>query len=75
MREPKNALPDSEVARAAAGLWPNRQHEANSVLGLLCHIGLHRWRWLDLAALIPAKDILHCFRCSKVKVDGIIYDP
>jgi len=24
--------------------------------------------------LAPEKNILHCFWCSKVKVDGVVYD-
>jgi hypothetical protein len=70
----RQAQQDSELAIRVAKLWPNREHEANAVLGLLCRVGLHRWRRLDLAALVPDKDILHCFWCSKVKIDGIIYD-
>jgi hypothetical protein len=74
MESTENKETDLELAIRAARLWPNRQHEANSALGLLCRVGLHRWRRLDLAALVPDKDILHCFWCSKVKVDGVIYD-
>lgn len=74
MKSPENALPDSELAVRVAKLWPHREHEANSVLGLLCRAGLHRWRRLDLTELMPGRDILHCFWCSKVKVDGVIYD-
>jgi hypothetical protein len=74
MSGPEDALPDFEVAVRAGKLWPHREHESNSVLGLLCRIGLHRWRRLDLAVLFPDKDILHCFWCSKVKVDGVVYD-
>jgi putative transcriptional regulator len=37
-----------KVAVQAAKLWPNRKHEANSLLGLLCLLGTHRWRRLDL---------------------------
>lgn len=74
MRSATSALPDSELAVRAAKLWPNREHEANSILGLLCRIGLHRWRRLDLAELVPDKDIVHCFWCSKVRIDGIVYD-
>jgi hypothetical protein len=74
MKSGKNALPDSELAARAAKLWPNREHEASSALGLLCLIGLHRWRRLDLTPLMPDKDIVHCFWCSKVKVDGVIYN-
>lgn len=66
--------PDADIAVRAARLWPSREHESNAVAGLLCRAGLHRWRRLDLATLIPGKDILHCFWCSKVKVDGIVYD-
>ena len=73
MSDPKSALPKSEVAIRAAKLWPHREHEANSVL--LCRIGLHRWRRTDLTAVMPGNDILHCFWCSRVKVDGIVYDP
>lgn len=63
-----------EVAVQAAKLWPNRKHEASSLLGLFCHLGIHRWRRIDLAKLMPTKNILHCFWCSKVKVDGVVYD-
>jgi len=69
-----NAVSDAELAIRVARLWPNREHEASSALGLLCRVGLHRWRRLDLAALTPDKDIVHCFWCSKVKVDGVVYD-
>jgi hypothetical protein len=75
MKDPDKALPDAELAVRAAKLWPNREHEANSVLGLLCRIGVHRWRRLDLSTLAPDKEIVHCFWCSKVKIDGVKYDP
>lgn len=75
MRRQEHALPDSELASRVAKLWPNREHEANSVLGLLCRAGVHRWRRLDLATLVPQKDVRFCFWCSKIKVDGILYDP
>jgi hypothetical protein len=74
MKGPENAVPDSEIAVRVARLWPHREHESNGVLGLLCRIGLHRWRRLDIENLIPNKHILHCFRCSKVKIDGVVYD-
>lgn len=74
MKSSESALNDSELALRAAKLWPNREHEANSVLGLLCRVGLHRWRRLDIAALAPDKEIVHCFWCSKVKVDEVVYD-
>jgi len=65
---------DFQLAVRAARLWPNREHEANSVFGLLCRMGLHRWRRLDFESLAPGKDISHCFWCSKVRVDGVVYD-
>jgi hypothetical protein len=74
MKGPENALPDSTLAVRVAKLWPHREYESNSVLSLLCRFGLHRWRRLDFATLIPDKDILHCFWCSKVKIDGVVYD-
>ena len=64
----------SEIAVRAAKLWPNREHESSAVWGLLCRVGLHRWRRLDLAALMPGRAVAHCFPCSKVKVDGVVYD-
>jgi len=63
-----------ELAHRLAKLWPNRQHEANAVLGLLCRIGVHRWRALELMWLEPERDIHHCFWCTKVRIDGIVYD-
>lgn len=70
---PNKASPDSELALQAAKLWPHREHESNIVLGQFCRVGLHRWRRLDLATLAPGKDVLHCFWCSKIKIDGIVY--
>jgi hypothetical protein len=75
MADPNKALPDSDLATQIAKLWPHREHESNTMLRQLCRIGVHRWRGLDLAALVPGKDILYCFWCSKVKIDGVVYDP
>jgi len=49
-------------------------YEENAVLGLLCRIGVHRWRALELMWLEPERDIHHCFWCTKVRIDGIVYD-
>jgi len=65
---------DSALAMRAAKLWPHREHESNSFMARLCRVGLHNWRRLNLATLIPDKDVLYCFWCSKVKIDGVIYD-
>ncbi len=69
----ENTQPDRDFAIRAAKLWPHREHESNALMSLLCRVGLHHWRRLNLATLIPDKDILHCFWCSKVKIDGIVY--
>lgn len=74
MKNSASALPDSELAVRMAKLWPHREHESNSVKGLFCRMGVHHWRRLNLTTLVPGKNILHCFWCSKVKVDGVIYD-
>jgi hypothetical protein len=74
MTSPENLLTECGLSFRAAKLWPHRKHEANPVVGLLCRAGLHRWRRLDLSELMPHKDVLHCFRCPKVKIDGTGYD-
>jgi hypothetical protein len=65
---------DSELAVRVAKLWPHREHESNRASGLLCRVGLHRWRQLDLAELVPEKEIFFCFWCSKVEIDGVVYE-
>ncbi|HEY0796659.1 MAG TPA: hypothetical protein VGD64_12855 [Acidisarcina sp.] len=74
MKTSREGSPDSGPAKQIAKLWPHREHESSIVLGQLCRIGIHRWRRLDLAELVPGKDIRHCFWCSKVEIDGIVYD-
>ena len=66
---------DAQLATQVARLWPNREHESSAVLGHLCRLRLHRWRQLDLATLAPGKDIHFCFWCSRIKIDGITYQP
>ena len=65
-------LSNAQVAIQAARLWPNREHESNALASLLCRAGLHRWKRLDLSQLFPGKDILHCFWCSRVKVNVLV---
>ena len=74
MHGPGKPSDDFELAVRVAKLWPNREHEASSPLGLLCRLGLHRWRRLNLSVIAPNRKIVHCFWCSKVKVDGKVYD-
>jgi hypothetical protein len=70
----ENSLLDAELAAQLTKLWPHREHEAPPFAGILCSIGLHRWRRLDLAVLVPNRDILYCFCCSKVRIDGVVYE-
>ena len=71
---PGNPQDDAELATRVAKLWPNREHEANPILGLLCRIGIHRWRRLD-SELVSGRDIAFCFWCSNIKIDGVVYEP
>jgi hypothetical protein len=70
-----NTIPDAELAARLARLWPNREHEASAVAGLLCRLGMHYWRRLDLADFAPHRDVRFCFWCSKVEIDGTTYEP
>jgi hypothetical protein len=66
---------DQQLASNLAKLWPHREHEAPSLSGFLCAVGLHRWRSLDAARIAPQKHVSFCFWCSVVKIDGHIYTP
>jgi hypothetical protein len=66
---------DAELVASLAKLWPHREHESNAVKNLFCSVGMHRWRSLDLSELHPEKEVRYCFWCSKIEVDGVIYDP
>lgn len=74
MHRAVSELPDQELATRIAHLWPHREHEANAALGLLCRAGIHRWRELDLATLVPGRSISFCLWCSSVKLDGTTYE-
>ena len=50
------ASSDAELVASLARLWPNREHKAIAVAGLLCRVGIHYWRLLDLAELAPNRD-------------------
>jgi len=68
-------LTDQELAASLAKLWPHREHEAPSFSGVLCALGLHRWRSLDTSEIAPQKHVRFCFWCSVVKIDEHIYTP
>jgi hypothetical protein len=73
---PTEDCSDAELAKSMAKLWPNSLHESSALKNLLCHLGLHRWAQLNVENLLPEKkEIRFCRWCSRVKVDGVIYDP
>jgi hypothetical protein len=72
---PNKTPSDVELAHSLARLWPNREHESSAVTGLLCRVGIHYWRKLDLADIAPNRNVRFCFWCSDIKIDGVIYAP
>jgi len=68
-------IPDAALATSLARLWPNREHEASAVAGLLCRMGLHFWRKLELVDQGLEKDVRFCFWCSKIRIKKVIYTP
>ena len=71
----KDVSSDRDLATSLVRVWPNREHEASAAAGLLCRIGLHHWRRLDLAELAPNRDVRFCFWCSKIEIDGTVHTP
>ena len=67
--------PDTELARKLGKLWPHREHESSAVTGLLCRLGIHFWRQLNVEDMAPGREIRFCFWCAKVSIDGVRYDP
>jgi thiamine biosynthesis protein ThiS len=67
------ALPADLSPEALARLSPNRVHESNWLMSLLCRLGLHRWYFLNLGSSIPAHEVALCRWCSKVKIHGVIH--
>ena len=65
---------DAALAASLAKLWPHREHESSAVKNVLCRLGLHFWRHLDLEDLVPDREVRFCFWCSKVRIDGVMYD-
>jgi hypothetical protein len=72
---PAENTSDTELAKSLARLWPNREHESSAPASLLCRLGIHRWRQLDLTDIAPNRDIHFCFWCSNIKIDSVIYKP
>jgi hypothetical protein len=69
------SITDAGLAVSLARLWPNREHEANAVAGLLCRAGGHYLNTLDLTEHAPDREVRFCFWCSRVKIDGVIHTP
>ena len=65
---------DAELAASLAKLWPHRWHESNWLKNLFCHFGWHNWKQLYLDELLPNREVRFCYWCSKVKLDGVIYN-
>ena len=66
---------DSALVASLAKLWPHREHESNCFKNLFCCLGLHRWLQLNLSELYPRKEVLYCFWCSRIRIDGVIHQP
>ena len=66
---------DQQLAASMAKLWPHREHESNAIKQLCCRVGWHRWRKLKLEELVPGREVHHCFWCSRVRIDGVIFHP
>ncbi len=72
---PTKSSSDAELAVSLARLWPHREHESSAVAGLLCRIGIHNWRRLNLEDVAPNRRVRFCFWCSDVEIDGVIHTP
>lgn len=73
-RNPTASRPDVELARSLAKLWPHREYESSAATGILCRIGLHHWSKLDVEDHAPNREVRFCFWCSKIRIDGSIYE-
>jgi len=71
---------DSALATSLARFWPHREHESSAITGLLCRMGFHFWRELDLSGLDLSgldleKEVRFCFWCSKIRINKVIFTP
>jgi hypothetical protein len=65
--------PDAELARNLQRFWPHRAHEAGTLRGLCCLLGLHLWAQPDFSAHASRRNIRFCLGCSAVEIDGTRY--
>ena len=64
---------DAALANSLKRLWPNREHESNWFMQLFCRLGFHYWSELNLATVMPKREVRFCFWCPALKIDGVIY--
>lgn len=68
--------PDAILATALKKWWPHREHESNSMKAFFCLCGIHRWRELKIQQFLPqGKEVRFCHWCSKIRINGTIYEP
>jgi len=67
---------DAALATSLKKWWPHREHESNSVKAFLCFCHMHRWRELKIQQFLPpGKEVQFCHWCSKIRINGSIYEP
>ncbi len=74
--EPPAIDSDAVLATALKKLWPHREHESNCVKAFFCLCRIHRWRQLNIQQFVPqGKEVRFCHWCSKIRINGTIYEP
>jgi hypothetical protein len=67
---------DAALATTLKKWWPHREHESNSLKAFSCYFGVHRWRELKIHRFLPSdKEVRFCHWCSRIRIDGVIYEP
>jgi hypothetical protein len=73
LREPGS---DAALATSLKKWWPHREHESSSLKAFSCFCSLHRWRELKIEEFLPpGKEVQFCHWCSKIRINGVIYEP
>jgi hypothetical protein len=70
--------PDSDAALATSlkKWWPHREHESSSLKAFSCFCSIHRWRELKIQEFLPpGEEVRFCHWCSKIRINGVIYEP
>jgi|HubBroStandDraft_6_1064221.scaffolds.fasta_scaffold673564_2 hypothetical protein len=67
---------DAALATSLKKWWPHREHESSSLKAFSCFCGIHRWRELKIQEFLPpGKEVRFCHWCSKIRINGVIYEP